>query len=102
MARENRLEVKCGEGCKRVQVPTDEELSALKAMRGIKEEARSLKARMQTLQEGADTLGERMRLQERIEWLKAEWDGWEEKRKAEARRRMILLGHEEPDPGEMV
>jgi hypothetical protein len=80
-------------GCKRVQVPTEEEVAALNAMRDIKKEARSLKERMQSLQVDSR---ERLELQERIDRLKTEWSGWEEKRKAEAKRRMILLGHEKP------
>lgn len=96
MGTKKGLDGKCDHGCRRVQVPTEEELVALNAMRDIKKEASSLKERIRRL-EGTAGAPERTELQERIDRLKKEWNGWEEKRKAEAKRRMILLGHEEPD-----
>ncbi len=81
--------------CREIQVPTQEEVAALDAMREIKKRARLLKDRMQGLELAS---GEKIALKEEIDRLKADWNRWEEKRKAEAKRRMILLGHEDPDP----
>jgi hypothetical protein len=91
---------KCENVCRRIQVPMEEEVVALNAMRAIRREAKLLKERLQALSEthGPDLLPERIELQEKVERFKAEWKGWEEKRKAAAKKRMVLLGHEEPDP----
>lgn len=91
---------KCENHCRRIQVPTEEELVALNAMRAIRREAKLLKEQLQSLPEtnGPDSLTERIELQKKLDRYKLEWNGWEEKRKAAAKRRMVLLGHEEPDP----
>jgi hypothetical protein len=91
---------KCENHCRRIQVPTEEELAALNAMRAIRGEAKLLKERLKTLsdEKSTDSFPERIALQEKMDRFKVEWNGWEEKRKAAAKRRMVLLGHEEPDP----
>jgi hypothetical protein len=97
MAKSDGLETigKTPQCCGQVQVPTEEEVAALNVMREIKTRVRALKDRLKGTEidspEGAD-------LMEKIERLKAEWNEWEAKRRAEAKRRMVLLGHEEPDP----
>jgi hypothetical protein len=83
--------------CKKMEVPSDEEVVALKAMRAIKERVRALKTR---LSEGSSSNrdedeGEVLTLKEELEKLKAEWNEWEGKRKKAAKQRMIFLGHEE-------
>ncbi len=91
-------EVSCGRGCHKVEVPTEDELQALNAMRDIKERVRDLKKKIYRL--AASTSGkndEIARLESEVERLKKEWQEWEEKRKEAARMRMIHLGHENPD-----
>ncbi|PKN26247.1 MAG: hypothetical protein CVU64_18230 [Deltaproteobacteria bacterium HGW-Deltaproteobacteria-21] len=88
----------CENHCRRIEVPTEEEVVALNAMRGIKQEVKLLKERLRTLpQTLPESLQERIELQEKLGRFKREWDGWEKKRKAAAKERMVLLGHEEPD-----
>ncbi len=79
----------CNKSCKGREVPTEDELVALNAMRAIKDRVRDLKKRM-------DGNAESMRdLEREMTQLKAEWNEWGKKRKEAARKRMILLGHEE-------
>lgn len=79
----------CNKSCKGSEVPAEDELVALNAMRAIKDRVRDLKKRI-------DGNAERMRdLEREMAQLKAEWNEWEKKRKEAARKRMILLGHEE-------
>ena len=83
--------------CQQIEVPTEDELIALKAMRTIKERVRKLKKRLSEmknsdLKKEADEIRE---LKKEIAQLKVNWKKWEEKRKMAARERMILLGHEE-------
>lgn len=88
----------CENHCRRIEVPTEEEVVALNAMRAIKQEVKLLKERLRTLpQTFPESLQERIELQEKLSRFKLEWDGWEKKRKAAAKERMVLLGHEEPD-----
>ena len=88
----------CSTSCRKVEVPTQEEVEALNAMREVKERARSLKRRLSEISASqADRdLGERSRLEREILQLKSEWEALEKRRKEAARKRMILLGHEEP------
>ena len=91
MARKNDIEnpTECDQSCKVSQVPTEDEMEALKAMRAIKDRVRDLKNRIDGSPESVPGLENEMAR------LKAEWNEWEEKRKDAARKRMILLGHEE-------
>ncbi|MBN1105133.1 MAG: hypothetical protein JXL84_17095 [Deltaproteobacteria bacterium] len=89
----------CRSGCKGVEVPMEEEVVALNAMRKIRNEAKVLKSRMESLRNRADDKAdeELAALETEVERLRTQWQGWEQKRKKAARERMILLGHEEPD-----
>ncbi|MGD9321215.1 MAG: hypothetical protein PVH99_14680 [Desulfobacteraceae bacterium] len=82
--------------CKKMEVPSEDELVALNAMRAIKERVRQLKTRLSEMSSSNrdEEKGEALALEEQMEELKAEWNEWEEKRKKAAKERMILLGHE--------
>lgn len=89
---------KCVEGCHRIEVPTEDEIQALRAMREIKEKVRDLNHRISGIGSSfGEKDGEAERLEEEINHLKREWKKWEERLKEAARIRMILLGHENPD-----
>jgi predicted RNase H-like nuclease (RuvC/YqgF family) len=91
-------EVSCGKGCQKVEVPTEDELQALNAMRDIKEKVRGLKKKISRLASGTrDKNDEIAHLEKEMERLKKEWQEWEEKRREAAKMRMILLGHERPE-----
>ena len=78
----------CNKSCKGSEVPAEDELVALNAMRAIKDRVRDLKKRI-------DGNAESMRdLEREMAQLKAEWNEWGKKRKEAARKRMILLGHD--------
>ena len=91
MVRKNDIEnpTECNKSCKVREVPTEDELEALNAMRAIKDRVRDLKNRIDGSPESVPGLANEMAQ------LKAEWNEWDEKRKDAARKRMILLGHEE-------
>jgi uncharacterized coiled-coil DUF342 family protein len=96
LAPEN--EVSCGRGCRRLQVPAEDELRALNAMRDIKVKARGLKEEISRLASSTGGKNDEIaRLESEVERLRKEWQEWEEKRREAARMRMILLGHERPD-----
>ena len=84
--------------CGGVEVPTEEEVAALKALRQIKDRVRELKERRLELssQEGSEGMTNAIAVEREMAELKVKWEEWEEKRQAAARRRMILLGHEKP------
>ncbi len=83
--------------CQQIEVPTEDELIALKAMRNIKDRVRKLKKRLSEIanSEVEKEADETRELKKEIAQLKVDWIEWEEKRKIAARQRMILLGHEE-------
>lgn len=83
----------CSGQCGGVQIPTDEELIALGAMRAIKREVTILKARMRQLPGDAASLAA---LEREVARFKTEWREWDERRRAAAHKRMVLLGHEDP------
>jgi hypothetical protein len=89
----------CENHCKGVEVPMEEEVVALNAMREIRNEAKVLKGRIESLRKRTDEkAGEELATAEKaVESLRMEWQEWEQKRKRAARERMILLGHEKPD-----
>lgn len=91
----------CSKVCGNVEVPSQEELRALNAMRAIKERVRDVKSRLSEISTGAggEKPEERVSLEEELKRLKSEWETWERERKKAARERMILLGHEEPSGG---
>ena len=84
----------CETSCKQVQVPTEDEVEALNAMREVKERVRSIKGQISKL--SAPEMEERSRLEKEMAQLKSKWDRLEERRNEAARVRMVLLGHEEP------
>jgi hypothetical protein len=89
----------CQNVCGNIQVPTDEELVALNAMRAIKERVRTLKRRIAAIHEsGHGEHGEELpEMEKEMARLREEWREWEEERRKAAKERMILLGHEEPN-----
>ncbi|MBP1738483.1 MAG: hypothetical protein H6Q48_776 [Deltaproteobacteria bacterium] len=97
---DNNLEGKtaCIHSCKKIDVPTEEEVCALNELRCIKERVRGLKKKISDLSAGlvAGTRDDLLVLEKEMADLKEEWLAWEEKRQQAARERMIILGHEEP------
>ena len=80
------------------KVPSDREVEALDALRAIGERARRLKREMTAFREKPASGREEAVLsaiREELSRLRVERESWEEKRRAAARERMILLGHEE-------
>jgi hypothetical protein len=96
----DHLEVKsaCVQSCRKIDVPTEEEVCALNELRCIKERVRELKKKISALSAGpvAGTRDDLMILQKEMAHLKEEWLSWEEKKQQAARERMIILGHENP------
>ncbi len=88
----------CAYSCKKIDVPTDEEVCALNELRCIKERVRELKKKIADLSAGvvAGTRDDLMTLEKEMADLKEQWLSWEEKRQQAARERMIILGHENP------
>jgi len=82
---------------KKIEVPTEKEQEALAAMKSIKVRVRALKKRLALFDtSGSDKeTDEILKLEEALGRLKVDWERWEEKKKAAAKERMILLGHEE-------
>ncbi len=81
-----------------LEIPTPREQKALAAMRAIKEQVKPLKERLASLEvSGQDEGGEVIAVKTELGRLKKDWDLWEAERKAAAKERMIILGHEEPD-----
>lgn len=81
----------------KMEVPTPKEQEALAAMKSIKERVRALKKRLSSLDvsDRDQDSGEILTVQNELVRLKVDWNKWEEKRKAAAKERMIILGHEE-------
>jgi hypothetical protein len=88
----------CGEGCREVEVPIEQELKALNALRAIKSQVREIKKQISDLTEnqGQDKDEKIKSLELQLAELKQDWNRWDVKRKEAARIRMIMLGHEEP------
>jgi hypothetical protein len=81
----------CGsKTCSPVEVPTAEEKEALDALRTIKVRVREVKTMLETAEETEP-------LQRELEALREKWAVWQERREAAARKRMVMLGHEDPD-----
>jgi predicted nuclease with TOPRIM domain len=97
---DNNLEGKtaCVHSCKKIEVPTEEEVCVLNELRCIKERVRELKKKISDLSAGivGGTRDDLMDLEKEMADLKEEWLSWEEKRQQAAKERMIILGHEEP------
>ena len=83
--------------CKGVDIPTDDEVEALSAMKALKLRVRDVKKKISDIsafekEGGAQSL---LVLEQEFVRLKTEWDRWVDKRSRAARERMIMLGHEE-------
>ncbi|MGD8227782.1 MAG: hypothetical protein PVI20_08390 [Desulfobacteraceae bacterium] len=98
MKDKSEKQMECGKSCKEIDVPTEDELNALNALRTIKNRVRELKKRISdlSLDDKGENKEELLALEGELAALKEEWNAWEEKRKEAARERMILLGHESP------
>ena len=89
----------CQHSCKKIDVPTEEEVTALNQLRSIKERLRKTRKQISDLSAGLVEGGTRedlVLLEIQMADLKEEWLVWEEKRQQAARERMMILGHEEP------
>lgn len=92
----------CGDSCAGVcgprEVPSAEEKEALDALRSIKMRVRELKALQGagTHEASGNVARGNNDLRQELERLRKEWKLWEGKRAEAARKRMILLGHEDP------
>jgi aryl-alcohol dehydrogenase-like predicted oxidoreductase len=87
----------CKRLCKGVDLPTDDEVKALDAMRALKLRVRAIKKKISGIsadkaEGGTESLSA---LRDELAVLKEAWNLWEAKRRRAARKRMILLGHEE-------
>ena len=82
--------------CKGIDVPSDEEAEALKAMKALKFRVREVKKKISgfSLAKKEGAAQPLLALEQDLVRLKKEWDRWEEKRSKAARERMVLLGHE--------
>jgi len=80
-----------GKTCRKIKVPTDDEIFALNKMREIRNMIHMIKSRL--LESDIDT-DMKSELEDRISALKMEWKLWEEKKDLAAKERMIILGHE--------
>ena len=80
----------------KIEVPTEKEREALTAMKSIKERVRALKKHLTSLKASGrgEDAEEILTVEDELARLKVEWNRWEGKRKAAAKERMILLGHE--------
>ncbi|MBW2094430.1 MAG: hypothetical protein JRI80_06030 [Deltaproteobacteria bacterium] len=76
-----------------IKIPTEKEQKALAEMRRIKSRVRLLKERLKGL-EGFGSSEEIQGVKDDLAAFKKEWNEWEKRRKAAARERMTLLGHE--------
>ena len=99
--RTNQKKDACSGVCRKLEVPSEEELCALNAMRSIKERVRDIRSRLSEISSGsgAEKPGEKETLHQDLEKLKSEWETWERERKKAAHERMVQLGHEEPSFG---
>ena len=99
MNNEHENKNACDHSCRKIDVPSEEEVCALNELRSIKERVRELKKQISELSAGlvAGTREDLFSLEKEMADLKEEWLSWEEKRQRAARERMIILGHEEPE-----
>ena len=90
--------LKCDQGgCKPIEIPTDDEVKALNALRKIKDRVRSLKNIIIEKENNSGSWEGKDKLESELLQLKTEWQEWEQKRESAARERMIALGHIKPD-----
>lgn len=94
-----RKSTSCEKICKGIEVPTDDEVEALNAMKILKLRVREIKHKISEISSDKKR-GDRSglwKLERDLSLLKKKWDRWEGKRKKATRERMILLGHEEEE-----
>lgn len=96
MVGNDKTDTACENICSKREVPAEDELEALNAMRSIKDRVRALKRRMDEISASKEEghRKETKRLEEEMTRLKEEWDHWNRKREEAAKVRMIMLGHE--------
>lgn len=84
--------------CQPVEVPTQDEIVALNALRDIKKSVRIIKARLSEIAatKKDEDLQEKKTLEIELERLKTEWLELDKKKEKAARERMISLGHIDP------
>jgi hypothetical protein len=85
--------------CKGIDVPSDEEVEALNAMKALKLRVREVKKKISDISSAKEERATQslLALEQDLVRLKKEWDRWEEKRSKAARERMVLLGHEQKE-----
>ena len=83
----------CSGMCGGADVPSEDELRALNAMRTINQRVRTIKERLSSLTDLEKSEG-RETLEKELERLKSEWENWEGERRRAAHERMVRLGHE--------
>ena len=89
----------CQQSCKKIDVPTEEEVAALNQLRSIKDRLRQLRKQISDVSAGlvaGATREDLVLLESQVAELKEEWLVWEDKRQQAARDRMMILGHESP------
>ena len=82
--------------CGQVQIPTDDEIKALNALRLIKARVNEIKKVLSHKSLSEEDDGTDIELKRELSRLKVEWVEWVEKREKATKERMILLGHEKP------
>ena len=90
--------LKCDKrSCKPIEIPTDDEVRALNALREIKDRVRSLKNIMIEKENSSGSREGKEKVESELLRLKTEWKEWEKKRESAAKERMVALGHVKPD-----
>jgi septal ring factor EnvC (AmiA/AmiB activator) len=90
----------CSKMCGKAQVPSEEEIRALDAMRLIKKRVREIRGRLSEIASSVTgETGEKESLEDEMKSLKSKWENLERERKRASHERMVLLGHEEPADG---
>ncbi len=84
--------------CSPAAYVSNEEAAVVAAMRRVKEEATSLRSRL----EAETDPSRRAEVDARLEELRTEWRALSERREEAYRRKMIMLGHLAPDEVELL
>ena len=98
-SKENGCSGQCSKTCGPVEVPTAEEKEALEALRRIKSQVREIKKNLEDMESGSKPGGSEEADRSRVELdrLRGEWEEWQNRLDEATHRRMVLLGHEEPE-----
>lgn len=83
--------------CKPIEIPTDDEVKALNALREIKDRVRSLKNIIIEKANNGHSREGKEKVESELLELKTLWKEWDKKREFAAKERMIALGHIKPD-----